>query len=78
MSGFTPKGIMISVSAAMLRNAEDYDRALEQFSKPLMTADGVSSPGVALVDKKSIVESNDSSFVMTKFPNVDKADFANL
>ena len=33
--GFTPKGIMFPASAAMLRNADDYDAALENFSKPL-------------------------------------------
>lgn len=34
--GFTPKGIMFPVSAAMLRNRSAYDAALEAFSKPLM------------------------------------------
>jgi hypothetical protein len=34
--GFTPKGIMFPVSAAMLRNPIAYDAALEEFSKPRM------------------------------------------
>jgi len=34
--GFTPKGIMFPVSAAMLKNRGAYDAALEAFSKPLM------------------------------------------
>ncbi len=34
--GFTPRGIMFPVSAAMLRDADAYDAALEAFSKPLM------------------------------------------
>lgn len=34
--GFTPKGIMFPVSAAMLRNRDEYDASLEAFSKPLM------------------------------------------
>lgn len=35
--GFTPKGIMFPVSAAMLKDSDAYDAALEAFSKPLMT-----------------------------------------
>lgn len=35
--GFTPKGIMIPVSAAMLRNPIAYDQSLESFSKPLLS-----------------------------------------
>ena len=34
--GFTPKGIMFPVSAAMLKNRGAYEAALEAFSKPLM------------------------------------------
>ncbi len=34
--GFTPKGIMIPVSAAMLKNPTKYDQSLEQFSQPLL------------------------------------------
>jgi hypothetical protein len=34
--GFTPKGIMFPVSAAMLKNPAAYDAALEAFSKPAM------------------------------------------
>ncbi len=34
--GFTPKGIMFPVSAAMLRERAAYDAALEAFSRPLM------------------------------------------
>ncbi len=34
--GFTPKDIMFPISAAMLRNAADYDASLEAFSRPLM------------------------------------------
>lgn len=34
--GFTPRGIMFPVSAAMLRNRDAYDAALEAFSRPLM------------------------------------------
>ena len=35
--GFTPKGIIFPVSAAMLKNRADYDVSLETFSRPLMT-----------------------------------------
>ena len=34
-SGFTPKGIVLPVSAVILANQEEYVHALEQFSKPL-------------------------------------------
>ena len=34
--GFTPQGIMFPVSAAMLRNAAEYDASLEAFSRKLM------------------------------------------
>ncbi|MHC4886965.1 MAG: Fic family protein [Planctomycetota bacterium] len=34
--GFTPKGIMFPISAAMLKSPEDYDASLESFSRPLM------------------------------------------
>ncbi len=34
--GFTPKGVMFPVSAAMLKNLADYDASLEAFSRPLM------------------------------------------
>jgi len=34
--GFTPKGLIFPVSAAMLRNLGQYDASLEAFSKPLM------------------------------------------
>ena len=34
--GFTPKGIMFPVSAAMLRNTAEYDASLEVFSRKLM------------------------------------------
>jgi len=34
--GFTPRGIMFPVSAAMLNNSTDYDSSLETFSRPLM------------------------------------------
>lgn len=35
--GFTPKGVMFPISAAMLKDRETYDTALEAFSKPLMS-----------------------------------------
>ncbi len=35
--GFTPKGIMFPVSAAMLKSLADYDASLEAFSRPLMS-----------------------------------------
>lgn len=35
--GFTPKGIMFPVSAAMLKNPTAYNEALEEFSRPRMT-----------------------------------------
>lgn len=35
--GFTPKGVMFPVSAAMLKDREAYDAALEAFSRPLMS-----------------------------------------
>ncbi|MBN1553289.1 MAG: Fic family protein [Phycisphaerae bacterium] len=35
-SGFTLEGFMFPVSAAMLKNPEEYDASLEAFSKPLM------------------------------------------
>ena len=35
--GFTPEGLMFPVSAAMLKNPNQYDASLEAFSKPLMT-----------------------------------------
>lgn len=35
--GLTEKGFIIPVSAHMLNNIKDYDEALEDFSKPLMT-----------------------------------------
>jgi len=34
--GFTPKGLMIPVSAAMLNNPAAYDQSLETFSRPLL------------------------------------------
>ena len=34
--GFTPPGIMVPVSAAMLRDQRDYDASLEVFSRPLL------------------------------------------
>ena len=34
--GYTPKGIMFPVSAAMLKSPADYDASLEAFSRPLM------------------------------------------
>jgi len=34
--GFTPRGIVFPVSAAMLKNLADYDASLEAFSSPLM------------------------------------------
>ncbi|MBU0505720.1 Fic family protein, partial [bacterium] len=34
---FTPKGIMFPVSAAMLKNLQEYDLSLEAFSHPLMS-----------------------------------------
>lgn len=34
--GFTPKGIMFPVSAAMLKNSAGYNTSLETFSRPLM------------------------------------------
>jgi hypothetical protein len=34
--GSTPEGLMLPVSAAMLKNPADYDVSLEAFSKPLM------------------------------------------
>jgi hypothetical protein len=34
--GFTPKGVIFPVSAAMLKNLADYDTSLESFSQPLM------------------------------------------
>ena len=34
--GFTPEGIMFPVSAAMLKNATEYDASLEAFSRPIM------------------------------------------
>lgn len=35
-SGFTPKGIVLPVSAVILANLDDYVRVLERFSKPIM------------------------------------------
>jgi hypothetical protein len=35
-AGFTPKGIVLPVSAVILANLDEYVHALEQFSKPLM------------------------------------------
>ena len=35
MSGFTPKGIVLPVSAVILANLEDYVRVLERFSRPI-------------------------------------------
>ena len=35
--GFTPKGLMFPVSAAMLKDPGEYDASLEAFSKPLMS-----------------------------------------
>lgn len=35
-TGFTPKGVIFPVSAAMLKNLDRYDRVLELFSKPLL------------------------------------------
>ncbi len=35
--GFTPKGVMFPISAAMLRNASQYDASLETFSHPLLS-----------------------------------------
>ena len=34
--GFTPKGLMFPISAAMLNEPGDYDASLESFSRPLM------------------------------------------
>ena len=34
--GFTPKGVMFPISAAMLKNPSDYDNSLEAFSRKLM------------------------------------------
>lgn len=34
--GFTPEGLMVPVSASMLKNSVDYDASLEAFSRPLM------------------------------------------
>ncbi len=34
--GFTPEGTMFPVSAAMLKNAAEYDASLEAFSRPIM------------------------------------------
>lgn len=34
--GFTPEGVMFPLSAAMLRNAPDYEDSLEAFSRPLL------------------------------------------
>ncbi|CAB1070660.1 cell filamentation protein Fic [Alkalispirochaeta odontotermitis] len=34
--GFTPKGVMFPISAAMLKNRADYDASLEAFSRQLM------------------------------------------
>ena len=34
--GFTPEGIMVPVSASMLKNPAEYDSSLEAFSRPLM------------------------------------------
>jgi Fic family protein len=34
--GFTPEGVMFPISAAMLKNAADYDASLEAFSRQLM------------------------------------------
>ena len=36
-TGFSPKDIIIPVSAIMLKNYHEYDAALESFSKPLLT-----------------------------------------
>jgi len=36
MRGFTPPGIMVPVSAAMLRDQRAYDASLEAFSRPLL------------------------------------------
>ena len=35
-SGFTPEGVMVPVSAAMLRSPAEYDASLEALSRPLM------------------------------------------
>ncbi|OQB43366.1 MAG: Fic/DOC family protein [Candidatus Hydrogenedentes bacterium ADurb.Bin179] len=35
--GFTPQGIMFPISAAMLKNTDDYDASLAAFSNPLMS-----------------------------------------
>ncbi len=34
--GFSPAGVMLPVSAAMLKNPAEYDASLEAFSRPLM------------------------------------------
>ncbi len=36
MSGFTPKGIVLPVSAVILANLDDYVRVLERFSRPMI------------------------------------------
>lgn len=36
MSGFTPKGIVLPVSAVILANLDEYVQVLERFSRPLM------------------------------------------
>ena len=36
LGGFVPKGVVLPVSATMLRRLIDYDKALEGFSKPLI------------------------------------------
>jgi hypothetical protein len=48
-TGFVPEGLLLPVSAVMLRKQEEYDRALERFSLPLLRlADYTLSPEAEL------------------------------
>lgn len=55
-TGFSPEGIIIPVSAIMLKNIHEYDATLELFSKPLLsvlTAYDLSDKGVMSVNQDS-------------------------
>jgi hypothetical protein len=48
-TGFVPPGLLLPVSAVMLRKRDEYDRALERFSRPLLAlADYTLSPEAEL------------------------------
>ncbi|MEN6385151.1 MAG: Fic family protein, partial [Phycisphaerales bacterium] len=62
--GFTPKGLIFPISAAMLNNMETYDACLESFSKPLISLIDYT------LDEEGKMKVNNQTVIHYRFPDM--------